>query len=174
MSKHSLWMAGPSNRNAGAGNECHSAVFHRGGAAANVRTEPVPVLGAFVQSELGIAVGTIGVDRVQHRFHFAAVEKIIATDQQNPPVGEDFRLVVEDNRVVSGWMFVPFGFIVKSARDGGLWYSSKCPIRVEVKTIRPSGSSAGSIVVERPVGQFRPARFRRPPCGRYGKTVRRP
>ncbi|OHB85971.1 MAG: hypothetical protein A2V98_09355 [Planctomycetes bacterium RBG_16_64_12] len=46
---------------------------------------------------------------------------------------------------VIGRMSLPSGCMTNKARDGGLWYSSKLPMRVEVNTIRPSGSSAGSI-----------------------------
>ena len=46
---------------------------------------------------------------------------------------------------VIGSIRLPSGCMTNSARDGGLWYSSKLPIRVEVNTIRPSGSSAGSM-----------------------------
>ena len=46
---------------------------------------------------------------------------------------------------VIGSMPDPSGFMTNKPRDGGAWYSSKVPIRVETNIMRPSGSSAGSI-----------------------------
>ena len=76
-----------------------AAVGHRGRTAAQVRAQPPPVLGSDVQTEFRVTARAIGAGRVQQRFDFAPVEEVVRADEDDPPVGQNFGLVVEDDRV---------------------------------------------------------------------------
>jgi hypothetical protein len=79
--------------------ERHPAIGQRGRAAAHIRPQAAPIFGPVVQAEFRVAAGTIRMDRVQQRLDFAAVEEVVRTDEHDPPVGQNLRLVIENDRV---------------------------------------------------------------------------
>ena len=64
--------------------------------------------------------------------------------------------------------------MTNSARDGGLWYSSKRADARRGEDDPPVGQFRRVDVVERPVGEPLRACRRRPARGRCGRSCRRP
>ena len=92
-------VAEPRNGDSRAGEKRYSTIGHRRRAAAVIRSQPAAVFRSVVQAKFRVAFRTVQVNCVQQRFHLAAVEEVVGADEEDSPVGQHLRLVVEDDGV---------------------------------------------------------------------------
>ena len=100
---------GPPHGDARAGDVGDASVGHGCGAPAVEGAQAVAVFRAKVEAEFGDASGAVGINGVQHRLDLAAVEEVVRPNEEQAAVGEDLRLVVEDEGVGERLDFAPFG-----------------------------------------------------------------